>query len=126
MNEERKQKKLEELTYKLSMDPEVIAKREAEAAERLLEEEEAEKQRKEEERQKRLEDERLKAEEVEAERLKAEEDKRQLESESIQTAEPTSSPDNLNTIEDQTPSTEPAATPSEPVLEPNIENQPTT
>ena len=41
LNEERKLKKLEELTYKLSMDPEVVAKREAEAAEKLkLEEEE--------------------------------------------------------------------------------------
>ena len=43
-NEERKQKKLEELTFKLSMDPEIVAKREAEAAEKLrLEEEEKQK-----------------------------------------------------------------------------------
>ena len=41
MNEERKQKKLEELTFKLSMDPEIVAKREAEAAEKLRLEEEA-------------------------------------------------------------------------------------
>jgi len=40
-NEERKQKKLEELTFKLSMDPEIVAKREAEAAEKLKLEEEA-------------------------------------------------------------------------------------
>lgn len=40
-NEERKQKKLEELTFKLSMDPEIVAKREAEAAEKLRLEEEA-------------------------------------------------------------------------------------
>ena len=35
MNEARKQKKLEELTFKLSMDPEVVAQREAEAAAKL-------------------------------------------------------------------------------------------
>ena len=54
LNEERKLKKLEELTYKLSMDPEVVAKREAEAAEKLKLEEEEKKKKAEEERQARL------------------------------------------------------------------------
>ena len=54
LNEERKLKKLEELTYKLSMDPEVVAKREAEAAEKLKLEEEERKKKAEEERQARL------------------------------------------------------------------------
>merc|ERR1711990_628488 len=63
MNEKRKLNKLEELTFKLSMDPEVVAKREKEAAEQLKLEEEEKKRKKESDRLKRLEEEaRLKAE----------------------------------------------------------------
>jgi len=63
LNEERKLKKLEELTFKLSMDPEVVAKREKEAAEQLKLEEEEKKKKMESDRLKRLEEEaRLKAE----------------------------------------------------------------
>ena len=63
LNEERKLKKLEELTFKLSMDPEVVAKREKEAAEKLKLEELENKKKIEADRIKRLEEEaRLKAE----------------------------------------------------------------
>ena len=82
MNEARKQKKLEELTFKLSMDPEVVAQREAEAAAKLKAEAEAEKKRIEEEREKRLrEEERLKEE-----RLKTEEENRAAENQPVESA----------------------------------------
>ena len=71
LNEERKLKKLEELTFKLSMDPEVVAKREKEAAEKLKIEEE----------EKKMESDRLKRLEEEA-RLKAEAAKSQEEANS--------------------------------------------
>ena len=68
LNEERKLQKLEELTFKLSMDPEVVAKREKEAAEQLALEEEQKKKQIELDREKRLEEEaRLKAEKEAAE-----------------------------------------------------------
>ena len=54
LNEERKLGKLEELTFKLSMDPEVVAKRETEAAEKLKLEELELQKKKDEERQARL------------------------------------------------------------------------
>merc|ERR1712106_243542 len=84
LNEERKLGKLEELTFKLSMDPEVVAKRETEAAEKLKLEELELQKKKDEERQARLDEEtRLKIERENAEK----EEKTALENEEEAKAE---------------------------------------